>query len=347
MYSLEKITAALELLGNPQGKLKCIHVAGTNGKGSVCAMLAAILQEAGVNEPGFPPGNERAGYKIGLYTSPHIYDYTERIKINGVPIPQEEFEHRMAEFDGSDLTEFEALTALMFKYFADNKVDVVVLETGLGGRLDATNVIKTNLCAVITSISLDHTELLGTTIEEITREKEGIIKEGCPVVRKEETDKREEYESPLKGKHQEENLALVLAVLEKVFPHITPETIREGLKKTHHPARFQIINENLIVDACHNPGGAAALRASLDLYFPDRPRRFVFGCLKNKDYDAIAEVLFRPEDDIYYYEFSRQFDGGKKFEALDKLPQDDALVIVCGSIYMIKDIIPRSLLLSR
>jgi dihydrofolate synthase/folylpolyglutamate synthase len=291
-------------------------------------MLAAVLQEA--------------GYKVGLYTSPHIYDYTERIKINGVPIPQEEL------LLDPELSEFEALTTLMFQYFADNKVDVVLLETGLGGRLDATNVIKTNLCAIITHIGYDHTERLGNTLEEITREKEGIIKPGCPVIRNVEC-RIENVELidilPLKGLHQRENLALVLAALEEVFPEITQETIRAGLKKTHHPARFQLINENLLVDACHNPSGAAALRASLDLYYPKRPRRFIFGCLKNKDYDAMAAALFRPEDDIYYVEFSRKFTGGKKFESLDKLPQDDVLTIVCGSIYMIKDIISKDSLL--
>ncbi len=182
---LDRISAALELAGNPQDSLKCIHVAGTNGKGSVCAMLAAVLQEA--------------GYKTGLYTSPHIYDYTERIKINDIPIEKEEFEKRISEFKNADLTEFEVLTAVMFKYFADNKVDVAVLETGLGGRLDATNVIKTNLCAVITRIDYDHTERLGTRIEEITREKEGIIKPGCPVVRYTDALPFPAYPPPLKA----------------------------------------------------------------------------------------------------------------------------------------------------
>ncbi len=339
MYNLEKITAALERLGNPQDSLGCIHVAGTNGKGSVCAMLAAVLQQA--------------GYKVGLYTSPHIYDYTERIKINGVPIAKEE----LSRID-PELSEFEALTVLMFQYFAQNKVDVVVLETGLGGRLDATNVIKSNLCAVLTRIDYDHTERLGTTLEEITREKEGIIKPGCPVVRsgklKMETGK---FLPPLKGAHQKENLALVLEVIKKIFPQIPDETIAAGLKKTCHLARFQQVRENLIVDACHNPGGAAALRESLDECFPDRARRFVFGCLANKDYEKMASALFRPEDDIYFYEFSHRDPGGKsvlsrrfngkKFRSLQELPKDDALVIVCGSIYMIKDIIPKQTLLNR
>ena len=152
---LERISAILDLLGTPQDKLKCIHVAGTNGKGSVCTIIAAILNKAGM--------------KVGLYTSPHIFDYTERIKINGQDISKDDFVKyvfeicNLAEKNHIHLTEFEILTAVMFKYFSDNKVDVVVLETGLGGRFDATNVTKKNLCSIITHIDLDHTERLGDT----------------------------------------------------------------------------------------------------------------------------------------------------------------------------------------
>jgi len=327
---LERISAVMELLGNPQDELKCIHVAGTNGKGSVCAILAAILQ--------------RAGLKVGLYTSPHIYEYTERIKINGREIPQEEFARLVFEVCDNDipLTEFEILTAVMFKYFADQKVDVVVLETGLGGRHDATNVIKTNLCAVLTHIDYDHTERLGSTLEEITAEKEGIIKPGCPVVRAGSS-----TQTPLKGLYQQENTALALEVIKLLYPDLPQKIIDEGLQNVQHPARFQVVNENLIVDAAHNPNGIAALRESLDFYYPDRPRRFVFGCLPNKDHEKMTQILFRPEDDVYFAEFknSRKFNG-KKFTSLEDLPQDNRLTVVCGSIYMISEIIPRKLLLS-
>lgn len=165
---LDRISAVLGLLGNPQDKLKCIHVAGTNGKGSVCAIIAAILSKAGI--------------KTGLYTSPHIFEYTERIQINGFNISKEDFAKylfeicEIADKNNIHLTEFEILTAVMFKYFADNDVDVVVLETGLGGRFDATNVIKSNLCSIITHIDLDHTERLGNTKSKIAFEKAGIIK---------------------------------------------------------------------------------------------------------------------------------------------------------------------------
>ena len=171
---LERIALILDLLGNPQDKLKCIHVAGTNGKGSVCAMIAAVLETASI--------------KTGLYTSPHIFEYTERIKINGSEISKEDFANyifdicEIADKNSIHLTEFEILTAVMFKYFADNNVEVVVLETGLGGRFDATNVIKSNLCSIITHIDLDHTERLGNTRSEIAFEKAGIIKPDCPVI---------------------------------------------------------------------------------------------------------------------------------------------------------------------
>ena len=170
---LERISQVLHLLGNPQDKLKCIHVAGTNGKGSVCAIISTILTDAGI--------------KTGLYTSPHIFNYTERIKINGIDISKEDFANYVfnicdvADKNNIHLTEFEILTAVMFKYFADNNVEVVVLETGLGGRFDATNVIKSNLCSIITHIDLDHTERLGNTKSKIAFEKAGIIKPNSPV----------------------------------------------------------------------------------------------------------------------------------------------------------------------
>ena len=227
---LERISALLELLGNPQDELKFFHVAGTNGKGSVCSIMASVLQEAGKS--------------VGLYTSPHIFNYTERIKINGVEISKEDFARlvfeicTLAENNNIHLTEFEILTAVMFKYFADKSVDVVVLETGLGGRYDATNVIKNNLCAVITHIDLDHTERLGNTKDKIAFEKAGIIKPNCPVVTCEGyeaiKDRADECNSlflmvapfentdnlSLKGTFQQENLSLALAAVRIVFPDI-------------------------------------------------------------------------------------------------------------------------------
>lgn len=362
---LERISALLELLNNPQDKLKCIHVAGTNGKGSVCAIIAGVLQNAGMN--------------AGLYTSPHIFEYTERIKINGNDISKNDFAKYVFEIcDIADknkihLTEFEVLTAVMFKYFADNNVDVVVMETGLGGRFDATNVIKSNLCSIITHIDLDHTERLGNTKSKIAFEKAGIIKPNCPVFTSEGyeeiKDKADECNSlfslvtpfedtanlSLKGTCQQENLSLALAAVRYLFPQISEDVIQDSISKISHPCRFQLCREDLIIDASHNPNGAMALRESLDFYYPDKKRCFVFGCLNNKDYKKMMQILFAKGDEIYFYHFNNQnsctveelqesceFESNT-FKSLDELPQN-CIKIVCGSFYMLNEIIPQSLI---
>lgn len=365
---LERISKVLDLIGNPQDKLEYIHVAGTNGKGSVCAILDAVLAEA--------------GKRVGLYTSPHIFDYTERIKVNGFDISHKDFARLVfyicdiADKNDIHLTEFEILTAVMFKYFDEQNVDVVVLETGLGGRFDATNVIKKNLCAIITHIDLDHTERLGDTKDKIAFEKAGIIKKGCPVVTCEGyeaiKDKADENESlllmvapfediqnlSLKGVYQQENLSLALAAIRLVFPEISEDTIQLGLTNVKHPCRFQFIKEhNLIIDGSHNPNGVMALKESLDFYFPNMKRRFVFGCLKNKDYKKMMDILFERNDEVYLNHFSYPNSAtieelreacpieSKVFESLENLPKEDnTLTIVCGSFYMLKEIIPHSLL---
>lgn len=364
---LERISAILEILGNPQDSLQYFHVAGTNGKGSVCAILASVLQEY--------------GKKTGLYTSPHIFEYTERIKINGEDISKEDFAYyvtnicEIADKNQIHLTEFEILTAAAFKYFADNNVDVVVLETGLGGRFDATNVIKKNLCAIITHIDLDHTDRLGNTKDKIAFEKAGIIKPNCPVVTSEGyeaiKDAADEQNSlllftapfadttnlSLKGTYQQENLALALTALKLVFPEISQSIVDEGLKKVKHPCRFQVIEDkNLIIDGAHNPNGITGLRESLDYYYPDKYRRFVFGCLRNKDYKKMMEILFEQGDEIYFYHFNNknsctveelqtacQFPS-KEFKSLTELPQkENTMTIVCGSFYMLQEIIKNNL----
>ena len=362
---LERISAILELLGKPQESLKCFHIAGTNGKGSVCAILASVLKEYGLT--------------VGLYTSPHIFDYTERIKINGQDISKDDFAGYVTEIcsladkNNIHLTEFEILTATAFKYFADKKVDVVVLETGLGGRFDATNVIKKNLCAIITHIDLDHTERLGSTKDKIAFEKAGIIKENCPVVTsegyeaiKDAADEKNSlllFTAPfadttnlsLKGIYQQENLALALAALKLVYPEIPQSVVDEGLKKVQHPCRFQVIeDENLIIDGAHNPNGIAGLRESLDFYYPDKFRRFVFGCLKNKDYKKMMEILFQKGDEIYFYHFNNKnsctFEElqtacpypAKEFTSLNDLPSaENTMTIVCGSFYMLSEVLKK------
>lgn len=360
---LERIRAILELLGSPQDELKCIHVAGTNGKGSVCSIIASVLKSAGM--------------KTGFYTSPHIFKYTERIKINGVDIPDEKFAEyvfnisQLADKNAIHLTEFEILTAVMFKYFSDENADVVVLETGLGGRFDATNVIKSNLCSIITHIDLDHTDRLGNTKDEIAFEKAGIIKPGCPVITCEGyeafRDKADEGDSllmmispfedtsqlALKGAYQQENLSLALAAVRLVFPEISQEIINDGLRNVQHPCRFQFIEDKmLIIDGAHNPNGAMALRESLDMYFPDKKRRFVFGCLNTKDYPKMMRILFSKGDEIYFNHFNNpnsvsveklraacEFPA-KAFVSLNEFEQrPDTLTVICGSFYMLHEII--------
>ena len=353
--SLDRIKTVLDKLGNPQDSLKYIHVAGTNGKGSTCAMLDSILREA--------------GYKVGLYTSPHIFDYTERIKINGAEISKSEFSVLFEEVSsiGIHLTEFEILTVMMFLYFKKNDVEIVILETGMGGRFDATNVIKENLCAIITQIDLDHTDRLGKTRDEIAFEKAGIIKPNCPIVTsmgyEEIRDKADELDSmllftspfvqqdfvealSLKGLHQIENLALVITAINHLFKNIDEETIKKGLMKVRNPYRFEYFaDKNLIVDASHNPNGIKALKENLDYYYPNKQRRFVFGCLKNKDCETMMNILFEEGDEVYLNEFD--YPNACSYEELksvcpvkcekysDGVLDLNKLNIICGSFYMI------------
>ena len=356
---LDRIQKVLENLGNPQDSLKYIHVAGTNGKGSTCAMLDSILREA--------------GYKVGLYTSPHIFEYTERIKINGQEISKEDFANLFEEVAsvGFHLTEFETLTAMMFLYFQRNNVEIVILETGMGGRFDATNVIKENLCSIITQIDLDHTDRLGKTKDEIAFEKAGIIKPKCPLVtsmgyeeirdRADELDSLLLFTSPfvqqdfvealaLKGLHQVENLALVITAINYLFKDIDETTIKKGLAKVKNPCRFEYFPEkNLIIDASHNPNGIRALRENLDYYYPNQKRRFIFGCLKNKDYEKMMEILFQEGDEVYLNEFDyknactyKELSAvcpvkNQKYEGQELIP--DKLTIICGSFYMLSDLL--------
>ena len=330
---LERIEAVLKLLGRPQEKMKIIHVAGTNGKGSVCAIIANVLK--------------CAGYKTGLYTSPHLVEYTERIKINGIDISGEDFAKYVqnicdiADKNKIALTEFEILTACAFKYFADKKVKIAVIETGLGGRFDATNVCKKPVMSVITRISPDHTDRLGSTIEQIAFEKAGIIKKnsiviteisnnGFNVIKNIAEEKKsklivaanyvemnmkegknyavikdKKYEFPLLGLHQKGNLQLALRGLE--YFKVNQKALEEGLKTLHWGARLEYsAQKNLIIDGAHNPDAANELRKSLDYYFPKQKRIFIYSTINTKDYKEIARLLFKDDDEIYYYEFSHK-----------------------------------------
>ena len=366
---LERVQDILTILGNPQSELKFIHVAGTNGKGSVSAILSAILSKS------------PSTLKVGLFTSPHVFEYTERIKINGQDIEKNVFAQKiikiveLAEKKSIHLTEFEILTVVAFDYFVENNVDIVVLETGLGGRLDATNVIKENLCSIITHIDLDHTERLGDTIEKIAFEKAGIIKENCPavissknagfeLVKKISDEKNAQIylaeassiklvdSLSLLGLWQKDNLALALIAVdilrEKGF-NIPQEAIEQGIKNVKHPCRFEYLKEqNILIDGAHNPNGTSALRESLEYYFPNQKLKFIFGCLNNKNYSEMMKNLFRSDDEIYFYKFSgsnacnyQELSGACEFIAspFSEFKKDGTLTVICGSFYMIKELL--------
>lgn len=326
---LERIKTLLSLLGNPQKKLKYVHVAGTNGKGSTCAMTASILQAA--------------GYKTGLYTSPFIHRFNERFRIDGLCIPDETLaeitEKVKAAADTMELhpAEFEVVTAIGFEYFARENVDIVVLEVGLGGRFDATNAIDKPECAVICNIGLDHTEFLGDTLPQIAMEKAGIIKPGCSVamypaqdeevvsviaaicrergasLRIAEDDeielryddlKGQEFcycdDTPLRikllGDHQCRNAATALECIEVLRMNgwdIPDEAVKAGLLATRWPARFELIGKNpwFVADGGHNCQCAEAVRSNLEYYFPDEKRVLLLGMMADKDIDGFADIL--------------------------------------------------------
>lgn len=319
---LERMQKLATLFGNPQENLKIIHVAGTNGKGSTCAMIAKALEDN--------------GYKTGLFTSPHIKKYTERIKINFKDISDEDFAkyieliEDVSEKNNIALTEFEILTMLCFLYFKDNNVDYVVLETGMGGRLDATNIIKNPILTLITSISLDHLDRLGKNIEEIAYEKAGILKPNTPLIISKnnlgfeviknyankinakiiEVEKDFELidaennifsngtknlKLSLKGINQGQNLALVDKACE--YLKINPQ---KALVNVLWNSRFQYLKEkNILVDAAHNSDAVKLLKNNLDIYFANKKRAFLFGVLDTKDYKTIITELFNEGDEVF------------------------------------------------
>ena len=386
---LERIEKILQLLNNPQDNFKIIHIAGTNGKGSVCAITAKIL--------------ECAGFKTALYISPHLIDYTERMKINGVDISKEDFARTLslvietADKNKIELTEFEILTACAFKYFSDQKVDFAVIETGLGGRFDATNVsAKNKILSVITSVSIDHKNVLGDTIEKIAFEKAGIIRPHIPVVvstknKGFEVIKKQaeqlnspvlspkrnieilfenginyaccdgaKFEFPLLGLFQKENLELVFEIINYLSNSEgkpSPQAIREGLKNVRWNSRFQYIKDkNLIIDGAHNEGAAGVLRESLDFYFPEQKRTFIFGAMNTKEYQKVASILFRPQDKVYFYRFKDKraisFEDFKLCcpnaaevteeyirNKILKQVQNDSITVACGSFYVTGEVL--------
>ena len=307
-------------LGNPEKNLKCIHVAGTNGKGSTSHMLASIFQEA--------------GYNVGLYTSPHLKDFRERIKINGLVI-SEEFvcnfiNTNKAFFEANEMSFFEMTVGLALDYFAKEKVDIAIIEVGMGGRLDATNII-TPLVSVITNIGLDHTQFLGNTLEAIAYEKAGIIKPGIPVVIGEYTPETkpvflakaketrseiyfasdlipETYPSDLIGDYQAHNKKTVVQTIsilnsQRTFK-ISEANIKSGLlkvvKNTGLEGRWQQLGEfpKIICDTAHNKNGLEIVMKQIQKEKFDT-LHIVLGVVNDKDLDEILPLF--PSDAIYYF----------------------------------------------
>ena len=325
---LERITDLLHRLGDPQKELKFIHITGTNGKGSVAAMLTATLNAA--------------GYNVGRFTSPHLRFYNERINVAGEDIPDADLcelaEEMKPAVEGmaEKPTEFELWTAMAMCYFKKRACDVVVLEVGLGGRLDSTNVIPSPEVAVITNLALEHTEYLGDTIEKIAFEKAGIIKPGCDVVlygQSEEAqavvrakcaqcgceltvtdaEQQELHESGLEGQvfsyrnrkelrlrligtYQYKNAAVALDaidVLNKRGFAISEQAVTEGFAKVVWPGRFEVLRREplVIVDGAHNPNGVEELAKCLNVYLPGKKVTFLMGVLADKDYVSMLNSI--------------------------------------------------------
>lgn len=320
---LGTILRLCEWLGNPHERLKCVHVAGTNGKGSTSSLLAAIMQSA--------------GKKTALYTSPHLVDFRERIRINGKMISQTEVVDFVERYRASGLdlhpSFFELTTAMAFEWFAKNNVDIAIIEVGLGGRLDSTNII-TPLVSIITNISLDHTSLLGTCEADIAREKAGIIKPGIPAVigyapqpqvreifdakgRVEYAPEIDAIEQPdgtwfysrynlhgsLRGMFQPQNAATVIAAL-KYLPPVSHEAIANGFKNvellTGLRGRMTVLEKEpvrVVYDTGHNPGAWEYI--GKELMRMSRPLTIVCGFAADKDIDAILRHM--PEDAHYIF----------------------------------------------
>ncbi len=324
---LERTRELLRRLGDPHKRLKYVHVAGSNGKGSVCAMLDAVLRAA--------------GYRTGLYTSPYIQEFCERIRLDGQNIPGEELARltervkAAAEEMDDHPSQFELVTALGMLYFAEQRCDIVVLEVGMGGALDSTNVIDAPEAAVITNIGLEHTEYLGSTLEAIAATKAGIIKHGChavcydgapevtAVVRnvcaEQDVPLREvrfseleplsqsldgqrflwkgrEYRLALLGAHQPRNAATVLETVDALRERgwrISEDAVRTGLAGVKWPARLEVMRREplFLIDGGHNPQCAEALAESLRTLLSGQKAVFLLGVLADKDYPRMMESV--------------------------------------------------------
>ncbi len=388
---LESITCLLDILDNPHKKIKCVHVAGTNGKGSVCAFLQSILTAG--------------GKKTGRYISPEMIDVRERITIDGQMISNIDLDAVMAEVQaaaekakamlGELPTQFEIWTAAAFLYFYRQNCDIAVIETGLGGERDATNVIEKPLLSIITRIAMDHMNYLGDTLYEVASAKAGIIKQACPVITINQLPEAQrainhaakEKESSItfisapennshnngfeqfdykniknislgiSGINQVENACLAIEAALKLG--IEEPYITDGMAQARNIGRFEHIKDNIIFDGAHNPNGMGALSANLDRYYPECKKTFICGFMGDKDLSGIFEILSKYKASDFYAVTVQDNPRAMNCEDLKataaafgidmkaydnindaiKKAANDELVIICGSLYLYKDII--------
>jgi len=385
---LTRIRTLLERLGNPQNRLKVILVGGTNGKGSTTSFISSILK--------------KAGFQTGSYYSPHLISYNERFQINGKKISDRtmrKYEKMILDLidEGLETTMFEALTAIAFKYFADQGCYYAVMEVGMGGEFDATNIADAEV-AVITNVALDHTKHLGETIQEIARTKAGILKNGARGISAATDSALEEIEkiAPVRalgrdffvdpkevgrdktvfsylgkshysdleigliGRHQIDNAALAIAAVEELGEEIGEQALRQGLKAASNPGRMQVISRKplIIADAAHNPAGIGSLITTLPVFDYDK-LIVVFGVQERKDWREMVNLLGfhadliivnRPKGEAADPDTVARFakesinaitvpDVKKSLEMAKKIAGPDDMILVCGSIYMLGELL--------
>ena len=358
---LNNIRALCEKLGNPHKEIRAIHIAGTNGKGSVSCMVSEIL---------------KTQYKVGLYTSPYIEVFNERIQINGENISEKDLiyytnrvKNACDDIEGFCPIEFEFITAMGFLFFAEKKCDVVVLETGLGGRLDSTNIIENPLCCAICAIGLDHVTILGDTIEKIAYEKSGIIKQNTPVTLYLHMDisalaviqnvcsqkgapvvsdvslcaekvsrsingssftyNGNDYTLSMVGQYQINNALVAIDIINAVSAvlPLAQSDIRCGLAKCRWKCRFEVISNGegiIILDGAHNCHGVTSFMNEVNVLLGNRKKTFVFGMLNDKDFQDSAELICSADADIVVTDVPsyRQTDSGAVYQKVLTLRPD-------------------------
>jgi dihydrofolate synthase / folylpolyglutamate synthase len=364
---LKRVKELAKKVDNPHNKIKTIHIAGTNGKGSTTAFISQILIEQ--------------GYKVGVYTSPHLVDFRERFKINNKLISKKKFLNIFKKIKPfiTNETFFEIITIMAFIFFAEEKVDFAIIEVGLGGRLDATNIIKP-LISVITNISIDHTYYLGNTVEKIAYEKAGITKKGVDVIIEEKNiglniiEKTckikksnliksnpinfNKYQLGLKGEFQKNNAKLAYYTIKQLQKKylISKKAIVNGLKNAKWPGRFEFIEKNLLFDCAHNKGGAKTLIKELKK-INYKEITFIIGIMKDKDiksmcneFNKLAKNVIitktkyerseKPENIIKYFKNKNVIieKNIKNTIPIAKKISKNNLIVVTGSIYLIGEI---------